>query len=61
VPREAEVTRVDLVAGDAAAASARASRHFRKVTPWPEPLLFLPALLPLAFGLAVRFGRRLAR
>jgi hypothetical protein len=63
VSREAEVTRIDLVAGDGAAVPMPASRRFRKVAPWPELLLFLPALLPLAAGLALRFvsRRRFAR
>jgi hypothetical protein len=30
----------------------------RKVAPWPEALLFLPALLPLAIGVALQVGRR---
>jgi hypothetical protein len=58
VPRDADVTRIDLVARDGAGVPVRASRRFRKVAPWPEPLLFLPALLPLAAGLAVRFVAR---
>jgi hypothetical protein len=63
LPREAEVTRIDLVVADGAAAPMRASRRFRKVASWPEPLLFLPALLPLAAGLALRVAgrRRFAR
>jgi hypothetical protein len=62
VPRDAEVTRVDLVAEDAAQTLLRASRQLRTVAPWPEALLFLPALLPLAIGVALRigWGRRFA-
>jgi hypothetical protein len=59
VPQEAEVTRIDLLAEGATDAPVRAgSRQFRKVAPWPEPLLFLPALLPLVIGAAVRIGSR---
>jgi hypothetical protein len=55
VPQEAEVTRIDLVAEET---PLRASRQLRKVEPWPEALLFLPALLPLAIGIALQVGRR---
>ena len=55
VPQDAEVTRVDLVAD---AVSLRASRQLRTVEPWPEALLFLPALLPLVVGIAIRMGSR---
>jgi hypothetical protein len=58
VPKEAEVTRVDLFAEAAAATPLRADRQLRNVAPWPEPLLFLPALLPLVVGVAVRIGNR---
>jgi hypothetical protein len=59
VPQEAEVTRIDLLAEGATDGPVRAgSRQFRKVAPWPEPLLFLPALLPLVIGVAVRIGGR---
>jgi hypothetical protein len=59
VSREAEVTRIDLFAEGATDTPVRAgSRQFRKVAPWPEPLLFLPALLPLVIGAAVRIGSR---
>ena len=36
----------------------RADRRLRKVAPWPEPLLFLPALLPLVVGVTIRIGNR---
>jgi hypothetical protein len=55
VPQDAEVTRVDLIVEDA---SLRAGRQLRTVDPWPEPLLFLPALLPLVVGVAIRIGSR---
>ena len=58
VPRDSEATRVELVAADPAAMPVRASRELRRVEPWPEPLLFLPALLPLLVGFAVRIGSR---
>jgi hypothetical protein len=59
VPREAEVTRIDLVAEDPAGDRVSASgRQLRKVAPWPEALLFLPALLPLVIGVAIRIGSR---
>jgi hypothetical protein len=59
VPREAEVTRIDLLAEGSTGTPVRASsRQFRKVAPWPEPLLFLPALLPLVVGVAIRIGGR---
>jgi hypothetical protein len=57
VPEEAEVTRITLLAG-ADAPVPGSERAFRKVERWPEPLLFLPALLPLALGLALKFGSR---
>ena len=34
------------------------TRAFRKVAAWPEALLFLPALLPLVVGMAIRIGSR---
>jgi hypothetical protein len=58
VPREAEVTRVGLLAEGAAEAPPRADRQLRKIAPWPEALLFLPALLPLVVGVAIRIGSR---
>jgi len=58
VPKEAELTRVDLLAEAAAGAPRRADRQLKKVAAWPEPLLFLPALLPLVVGVAVRLGSR---
>jgi hypothetical protein len=58
VPKEAEVTRVGLLAEGATDAPMRAGRQFRKVAPWPEALLFLPALLPLVVGVAIRVGSR---
>jgi hypothetical protein len=59
VPRGAEVTRVGLLAEDATGTPVPASsRRFRKVAPWPEALLFLPALLPLVVGVAVGIGSR---
>jgi hypothetical protein len=58
VPKEAEVTRVGLLADGATDAPMRAGRQFRKVAPWPEALLFLPALLPLVVGVAIRVGSR---
>jgi hypothetical protein len=57
VPAEAEVTRIDLLA-DTDTPVRASTRAFRKIEPWPEALLFLPALLPLVIGLALRFGWR---
>jgi hypothetical protein len=55
VPREAEVTRIDLLADGVGDAPVPASaREFRKVKLPPEALLFLPALLPLVVGVALR-------
>lgn len=57
--QEAEVTRIALLADGAANAPVRASaREFRKVTLPPEALLFLPALLPLMVGVALRIRWR---
>jgi hypothetical protein len=56
VPAEAEVTRIDLV-DDAGAPVTSSTRRFRKVERWPQPL-FLPALLPLALWVALKFGWR---
>jgi hypothetical protein len=58
IPREAEVTRIDLVAENLAETRPRADRRLRKVAPWPEPLLFLPSLLPLVIGVAISIGNR---
>jgi hypothetical protein len=58
VPRDVEVTRIDLVAEDTARNRARTDRELRKVAPSPEGLLFLPALLPLVVGVAIRIGSR---
>jgi hypothetical protein len=58
VAKEAEVTRVGILAEDAAEAPPRADRQLRKIAPWPEALLFLPALLPLVVGVAIRIGSR---
>jgi hypothetical protein len=59
VPQDAAATRIDLVAEAGRPAPLRAGRELRKVAPWPELLLFLPALLPLAVGAAIRIaGRR---
>jgi hypothetical protein len=57
--REAEVTRITLLAdGDAGAPVPASAREFRRVTLPREALLFLPALLPLAIGVAVRIWWR---
>jgi hypothetical protein len=57
VPQEAQVTRIDLLADTDTPVRASA-RAFRAIEPWPEAMLFLPALLPLAIGLALRIGWR---
>jgi hypothetical protein len=57
IPQEAELTRIDLRA-DTDTPVRASTRAFRKVAPWPEALLFLPALLPLAIGVALQVGRR---
>jgi hypothetical protein len=57
IPRNAEITRIDLIAEDAKT-RLRADRALRQVAPWPEALLFLPALLPLVVGVAIRIGSR---
>ncbi len=57
VPEQAAVTRIDLLAGTDAPLPG-SERAFRKVERWPEPLLFLPALLPLLVGLILRFAQR---
>ena len=55
VPQEAEITRIDLLADGVGDAPVPASaREFRKVKLPPEALLFLPALLPLVVGVALR-------
>jgi hypothetical protein len=62
IPQGAEVTRIGLLADKATPVRA-SMRSFRSIAPWPEALLFLPALLPLAVGVALgvrgrrRFGR----
>ena len=50
------VTRVGLVRGAEAAPVRASERQVRLIRPPAEPLLFLPALLPLALGLALRAG-----
>jgi hypothetical protein len=55
VPRAAEVTRIELLA-DADTPLRASTRQFRKVEPWPEALLFLPALLPLVVGVVLQIG-----
>ena len=57
VPQEAEVTRIALLADDDTPVRA-STRAFRKVEPWPEALLFLPALLPLASAWLSEIGSR---
>jgi hypothetical protein len=57
LPQAADVTRIDLLAGGDTAVHA-STRAFRKVAAWPEALLFLPALLPLVVGVAIRIGSR---
>ena len=57
LPEAADVTRIDLLAvGDTPVHAS--TRAFRKVAAWPEALLFLPALLPLVVGIAIRTGSR---
>jgi hypothetical protein len=55
--REAEVDRIGLVLGDGAPI-AGSGREIRTVAPPAEAWLFLPALLPLAFGAALKVRRR---
>jgi hypothetical protein len=57
LPQAADVTRIDLLAGGDTPVHA-STRAFRKVAAWPEALLFLPALLPLVVGVAIRIGSR---
>ncbi len=57
IPRAVDVTRIDLRAHTDTPVHA-STRGFRKVAAWPEALLFLPALLPLVVGMAIRIGSR---
>ena len=57
IPRAVDVTRIDLRADTDTPVHA-STRGFRKVAAWPEALLFLPALLPLVVGMAIRIGSR---
>jgi len=55
VEADARVTRVSLAGGDGVVLRG-SERHIRTVAPPAGPLLFLPAMLPLAIGAAVRVG-----
>jgi hypothetical protein len=58
VRKDAELTKVSLLAGGAAGDPVSGSiRQVRQVTLPGEALLFLPALLPLAIGVALRISR----
>jgi hypothetical protein len=50
------VTQVSLVRGTEGNQVEASERRIKLVRPPAEPLLFLPALLPLALGLALRAG-----
>jgi hypothetical protein len=57
--RDAEITEIGLVVDGAAGDPVRASvREVRRVVPPSDAMLFLPALLPLVVGLALRAWRR---
>ena len=59
VERDVGVTRIGLMVDDAAGDPVPGStREVRKVDPPAEALLFLPALLPLAVGMALKVLRR---
>ena len=62
VGRELPVTRMSIEGASGSGHAGSGVRAIRRVTPVPEYVLFLPALLPLAVGLAVRglAGRLLA-
>ena len=55
---DSAVTRVSLLLGDNGKPASASVRQIRHVSLPAEPFLFLPALLPLAFGLALRLWAR---
>ena len=57
---DSAVTRVSLFLGDSGKPASVSERQIRQVSLPAEPLLFLPALLPLAVGLALRLWARAA-
>ena len=57
---DSAVTRVSLFLGDSGKPASGSERQIRQVNLPAEPLLFLPALLPLAVGLALRLWARAA-
>jgi hypothetical protein len=56
VARDAAPSKIALLDGDKPVAASE--RTFRKIDMPPEAVLFLPALLPLAVGVALRLARR---
>jgi hypothetical protein len=58
IGQDLPTTRVSLLDGEGKAPAQAGDREIRRVNPPATPWLFLPALVPLAFGLAIRAAMR---